>query len=116
MVLAVFRFTFGRPKVNRGVRGRVAPEKSRGVGAGSPHKAMCRNAVSVKRCRNWEIKKRGPFGDQFRQSGSGQLRGPHRKGRDATAASARARIRPTVNQGTRLLFISDVSNSFSPFV
>ena len=23
---AVFRFTFGRPKVNRGVRGRVAPE------------------------------------------------------------------------------------------
>ena len=33
LVLAVFRFTFGRPKVNRGVRGRAAPgDKNQDLG------------------------------------------------------------------------------------
>ena len=40
MVLAVFRFTFGRPKVNPGAWGRVAPTRPepRSSGARSPHK------------------------------------------------------------------------------
>ena len=55
MVLAVFRFTFGRPKVNRGVRGRAAPDSPfapegetpppRGVGAVSPRKLPNRMEV-----------------------------------------------------------------------
>ena len=36
LVLAVFRFTFGRPKVNRGVRGRAAPDTPGVWGRGGP--------------------------------------------------------------------------------
>ena len=83
MVLAVFRFTFGRPKVNRGVRGRVAPETSLapegetplspgyggalppiplGVGAGSPHRVETRNnSLSPAEPARQEFKKEEQF-------------------------------------------------------
>ena len=65
MVLAVFRFTFGRPKVNPGVWGGVtptgpeprgegagSPRDARGVGAGSPHKVTKRN--------DWPVRAKDP--------------------------------------------------------
>ena len=48
LVLAVFRFTFGRPKVNRGVRGRVAPETPLSPGGETPHPGVLGRAVPTR--------------------------------------------------------------------